>query len=54
MQVSPFTFEPDSPVREPADADPHAAMRAAAPVDRERDEQAHEETPEEPGYGHGV
>lgn len=57
MKVRPFepevTARPaDGPARRPGDADAHPGTRA--PQDGEDEDQRHEETIDEPGYGHGV
>ncbi len=51
MQVSRFEFEVGQPPGEGAER--HEEARAAAPPGDD-DDQRGDETPEEPGYGHGV
>ena len=56
MQVSRFEIEAGHPAderKEPRhDAEPRATMQASG--DAEDEDQRGDETPEEPGYGHGV
>jgi len=57
MKVNPFEPEmtapgADGPARRAGDADARAGTRG--PQDGEDEDQRHEETIDEPGYGHGV
>ena len=51
MQVSPFEFEMGRPADERQE--PREEARASPPPGDD-DDQRGDETPEEPGYGHGV